>query len=153
MHVITGYLLTGGLCTRVLWGLFGPARARWSDFWHPQVWLGVLRERRLPAGHGFGHDPLASLAYIVAYGVMVLMVATGLGLAAAQFDPGAAQVAEFGDGPEIAQIAKFEVHHKSGECVAALFDLRTAAPRSAGMRVWRRGLRRRSELRDARADS
>ena len=31
-------------------------------------------------------------------------------LAAAQLDPGAAQVAEFGDGPKIAQIAKFEVH-------------------------------------------
>ena len=88
VHVITGYMLAGGLATRVLWGVFGPARARWSDFWHLQVWLRVLRERRLPAGHGFGHDPLASLAYIVAFGVMVLMVATGLGLAAAQFGAG-----------------------------------------------------------------
>ena len=46
VHVITGYMLAGGLGTRVLWGVFGPARARWSDFWHLQVWLRVLRERR-----------------------------------------------------------------------------------------------------------
>lgn len=88
VHVIVGYALAAGLGLRVVWGVVGPARARWADFWHLGTWRKVLLTRTMPESQGFGHDPLASLAYLVAYGLMTLMVATGLGLAAAEFGAG-----------------------------------------------------------------
>jgi len=88
LHIVIGYTLTAGLLTRLLWGLVGPLSARWRDLWHPAVWKESLRTLRLPATHRAGHDPLASLAYLFAYGVMALMVVTGLGLAASEFQTG-----------------------------------------------------------------
>ncbi|MDA8127883.1 MAG: cytochrome b/b6 domain-containing protein [Betaproteobacteria bacterium] len=88
LHIVIGYTLTAGLLTRLLWGVAGPASARWRDLWHPAVWKDSLRKMRLPAAHRPGHDPIASLAYLFAYGVMALMVVTGLGLAASEFQTG-----------------------------------------------------------------
>ena len=88
LHIISGYVLTVGLVTRLLWGVVGPASARWRDLWHPAVWKDSLTHLRLPAAHRSGHDPIASLAYLFAYGVMALMVVTGLGLAASEFQAG-----------------------------------------------------------------
>jgi cytochrome b len=88
LHILSGYVLTAGLLTRLLWGVVGPASARWRDLWHPAVWKDSLRKLRLPAKHRAGHDPIASLAYLFAYGVMALMVVTGLGLAASEFQTG-----------------------------------------------------------------
>jgi Ni/Fe-hydrogenase 1 B-type cytochrome subunit len=88
VHVVFGYALALGLGLRVVWGLVGPASARWSDMWHPAAWREALRARRLAHGRGFGHDPLASAAYLGAFALMALMVVTGLGLAAAEFGAG-----------------------------------------------------------------
>lgn len=88
LHILIGYTLTAGLLTRLLWSLAGPVSARWRDLWHPAVWKDSLRNVRLPRTHRAGHDPLASLGYLFAYGVMALMVVTGLGLAASEFQTG-----------------------------------------------------------------
>ena len=88
LHILTGYVLTAGLLTRLLWGVVGPLSARWGDLWHPAVWKDSLRNLRLPAAHRAGHYPIASLAYLFAYSVMALMIATGLGLAASEFQTG-----------------------------------------------------------------
>jgi cytochrome b len=88
LHVVAGYGLTAALLARLLWGLVGPAHARWPDLWHPAVWKDSLKHLRLPRAHRTGHDPLASLAYLFAYSVMGFMVATGLGLAASKFKTG-----------------------------------------------------------------
>ena len=88
LHILTGYVLTAGLLTRLLWGVVGPVSARWRDLWHPAVWKDSLRNLRLPSAHRAGHDPVASLAYLFAYGVMALMVVTGLGLSASEFQTG-----------------------------------------------------------------
>ncbi len=88
LHILSGYVLTAGLLTRLLWGVVGPASARWRDVWHPAVWKASLSTMRLPAKHRAGHDPIASLGYLFAYGVMALMVITGLGLAASEFQAG-----------------------------------------------------------------
>ena len=56
--------------------------------WHPATWQAGLKNLRLPRAHRVGHDPVASLAYLFAYGVMALMVVTGLGLAASEFQTG-----------------------------------------------------------------
>jgi Ni,Fe-hydrogenase I cytochrome b subunit len=52
------------------------------------VWKDSLTKLRLPTKHRTGHDPIASLAYLFAYAVMALMVVTGLGLAASEFQAG-----------------------------------------------------------------
>ena len=88
VHILTGYVLTASVLTRLLWGLVGPANARWRDLWYPTVWKDSLKNMRLPKVHRAGHDPLASLAYLFAYGVMALMIVTGLGMAASEFQAG-----------------------------------------------------------------
>lgn len=88
LHILSGYALAISLALRVLWSLIGPRRARWHDLWHPAEWRASLITWRLPKTQRLGHDPLASLAYLFAYGVMALMVATGLTLAAAEFQVG-----------------------------------------------------------------
>ena len=88
LHILAGYGLSASLLARLLWGLVGPSSARWKDLWHPAAWKESLRKMRLPDAHRVGHDPIASLAYLFAYGVMALMVATGLGLAASEFQTG-----------------------------------------------------------------
>jgi cytochrome b len=88
LHILSGYGLTATLMARLLWGLVGPASARWQDLWHPATWKDSLKNLRLPRAHRVGHDPLASLAYLFAYAVMALMVVTGLGLAASEFQTG-----------------------------------------------------------------
>lgn len=88
LHMLSGYGLAAGVLTRLLWGVVGPVSARWYDLWHPSVWKDSLTNLRLPARHRAGHDPIASLAYLFAYGVMALMIVTGLGLAASEFQTG-----------------------------------------------------------------
>jgi Ni/Fe-hydrogenase 1 B-type cytochrome subunit len=88
LHILAGYGLTVALLTRLLWGLVGPESARWRDLWHPATWRASLTNLRLPSAHRVGHDPIASLAYLIAYGVMALMVVTGLALAASEFNTG-----------------------------------------------------------------
>ena len=88
LHILAGYVLSAGLLTRLLWGAVGPLSARWRDLWHPSVWKDSLFKLRLPSAHRAGHDPIASLGYLFAYAVMALMVVTGLGLAASEFQAG-----------------------------------------------------------------
>lgn len=88
LHIISGYVLSIALLTRLLWGMVGPASARWRDLWHPAVWREALTRLRLPTAQRAGHDPIASLAYLFAYGVMALMVVSGLALAAGEFNAG-----------------------------------------------------------------
>jgi Ni/Fe-hydrogenase 1 B-type cytochrome subunit len=88
LHILAGYSFSAALLARLLWSLVGPASARWRDLWHPAVWKDSLTHLRLPAQHRAGHDPIASLAYLFAYAVMALMVVTGLGLAASEFQVG-----------------------------------------------------------------
>jgi cytochrome b561 len=88
LHILAGYGLSAALLARLLWALVGPASARWQDLWHPATWKKGLTTLRLPSAHRVGHDPVASLAYLFAYGVMALMVVSGLGLAASEFNTG-----------------------------------------------------------------
>ncbi|HSJ79686.1 MAG TPA: cytochrome b/b6 domain-containing protein [Thiobacillus sp.] len=88
LHILAGYGLTAALMARLLWGMVGPASARWQDLWHPATWKNSLKNLRLPSAHRVGHDPVASLAYLFAYGVMALMVVSGLGLAASELNTG-----------------------------------------------------------------
>ncbi len=82
-HVWTGYALILGLVGRFVWGLNGQEHARLSTLWHWREWLSALRTRKLfREPEAFGHDPLASGAYVAFYLIVLVMAATGLALAA-----------------------------------------------------------------------
>lgn len=82
-HVWTGYALLLGLVGRMAWGINGPEHARLSALWCWREWLAALRARQLfTEPVGFGHHPLASVAYLAFYLIVLAMAASGLALAA-----------------------------------------------------------------------
>lgn len=87
IHLGAGAALCAGLLARLAWGVAGPWSARWRDLWHPRIWAGLLHAR-LPATARRGHDGVASLAYLLAYLLMLVMTVSGLVLAGAEFDRG-----------------------------------------------------------------
>lgn len=89
LHTWLGYGLLMGLYARLVWGMVGPRHARWTALWHPTAWIEALSRRRFfVAPQTFGHHPLASGAYLVVYGLLMIMLATGLALAAIDWNTG-----------------------------------------------------------------
>lgn len=88
IHIYVGYALVTGLVARLVWGFAGPAHARFSDMWHPKNWWQALRSFNLRSMPRFGHDTLASAAYLAIYAVLLMMAATGLSLAAIEHSTG-----------------------------------------------------------------
>lgn len=107
VHSIIGYALICGLAGRLLWGVIGPRYARLSDFFHLDVWCerlgrwrpdgsanggsGIrLREifRSWPRTDRFGHDPMASLAFLAVYALLIVQSGLGLALAAVEQNAG-----------------------------------------------------------------
>lgn len=83
LHLWLGYGLLLGLVARLIWALSGPEHARWRALWHPEAWRQALARRSVftpPVGPG--HHPLASGVYLLIYALLLVMVATGLALAA-----------------------------------------------------------------------
>lgn len=82
-HIWVGYALTAILGLRLLWGLVGPAEARFSAFWpNPRKALAHLRDIR--AGtvipHA-SHNPLGALMVYAIWGCLLTIIATGITMA------------------------------------------------------------------------
>lgn len=90
LHVYAGYVFILTFLLRVLWGFIGNRYAKWTDM------IPFKKEQRTAItanvkwylggfkGHGArstGHDPLASLFYIVLFIVFISQIATGVFLA------------------------------------------------------------------------
>lgn len=88
LHIYLGYGLILGLTARLAWGLAGPAHARFSDMWHPAAWWNAIRHLNLQKTPRFGHDQLASGAYLLVYLLLLAIAITGLGLAAVEHSTG-----------------------------------------------------------------
>lgn len=89
LHVWLGYGLLLGVYARGVWGLIGPAEARWSSLWRPRYWLRAWTARQwFTPPSQFGHHPLASVAYLGVYALLCGMLASGLALAAIDMDMG-----------------------------------------------------------------
>lgn len=84
LHIYIGYTLVVGIVVRLAWGLVGPKHARFSDMWHPAAWWDAVRHLNLQAKPRFGHNVLASGAYLLVYLLLFTMAITGLGLAAVE---------------------------------------------------------------------
>lgn len=82
-HGVLGAALVAGLLARLVWGWVGPTHARWRDLWHPANWRTQLARGRLfTRPERPGHHPTASLFYLLVYGLLALLAASGLALLA-----------------------------------------------------------------------
>lgn len=82
-HIWVGYGLAAILGLRLLWGLVGPAEARFAAFWpSPRKALAHLRDIR--AGtvtpHA-SHNPLGALMVYAIWGCLLTIIATGITMA------------------------------------------------------------------------
>ncbi len=117
-HIVLGYGLIVGLVARVLWGLVGPRHARFSDLWHPRTWIEVVRQRTIRTSRRFGHNELASLAYLGVYAFILAMGSTGLALAA--IEHGVGPLSEWlGDATWLKKV--FKEPHEAISTALALF--------------------------------
>lgn len=82
-HVWVGYGLAAILGLRLLWGLVGPAEARFSAFWpSPRKALAHLREIRAgKMSHHASHNPLGALMVYAIWGCLMTIIVTGVAMA------------------------------------------------------------------------
>jgi cytochrome b561 len=124
VHVQFGYALIGGLLVRLMWGFVGPKTARWSDLWHPRAW-GSMLKGKFHFAPRLGHDVRASLVFIGFYGVLLMMAATGLIMAANEFQMG--PLSRWPGGTEALSELAEEPHEAGLALVLAFIVLHVAA--------------------------
>ena len=82
VHLWAGYLITGLLAFRLLWGFIGPRHARFSDFLYSRAEIGTYL-RDLAAGRPrryLGHNPAGAVMVFLLLGSLILTAASGLAL-------------------------------------------------------------------------
>ncbi len=82
-HIWVGYGLAAILALRLLWGLVGPAEARFTAFWPtPSKAIAHLREiREGKVTHHRSHNPLGALMVYAIWGCLLTIIATGIVMA------------------------------------------------------------------------
>lgn len=82
-HIWVGYGLAGVLGLRLLWGIIGPAEARFTAFWpSPRKALAHLREiRSNTATRHVSHNPLGALMVYAIWTCLLAIIATGMVMA------------------------------------------------------------------------
>lgn len=95
VHFTAAYILAVSVASRVFWSLVGNKYASWREFFPFATVSGrekmvrMLRyymfiDKKVP--ETFGHNPMATTAYVILFGLYVLMILTGFALYA-QHDP------------------------------------------------------------------
>jgi len=90
-HVWVGYTLADTLALRLIWGVAGPAEARFSAF-PPSPGRALAHIREILAGHRTehaSHNPLGALMVYAIWSVLIVIVITGVMMAAASAESGA----------------------------------------------------------------
>ncbi|WP_298283296.1 cytochrome b/b6 domain-containing protein [Novosphingobium sp.] len=89
-HVWVGYALVAILALRLLWGLIGPAEARFSAFApSPRkalAHLGDIAAKRHTVHRS--HNPLGALMVYAIWGTLLVIIGTGVAMAGLPFTPG-----------------------------------------------------------------
>ena len=80
VHMLSGYVIAGLLGFRLLWGLVGPMRARFTDFvHHPVTVFAYLRDViGFRARRYVGHNPAGGAMVVALLSVLIVSVVTGL---------------------------------------------------------------------------
>ncbi len=83
LHIWVGYALAAILGLRLLWGLIGPAEARFGAFWpSPRKALAHLREiRNGQSSQHASHNPLGAFMVYAIWGCLLTIIATGIAMA------------------------------------------------------------------------
>lgn len=80
IHFYLGYAVIGLLAFRIIWGLIGPASARFSHFiYGPKTTIAYVKT--MPAkkpSYWRGHNPVGALSVFAILGLLMAQVATGL---------------------------------------------------------------------------
>jgi len=88
VHFYTAIAFTLAVLSRIAWMFFGKRHARWKEFIpvEPERRAGFLpmlafylfaRKKPLPT---VGHNPLAAAAYVIVFGLYLVMIVTGLAM-------------------------------------------------------------------------
>jgi cytochrome b len=88
-HVWVGYALAGTLALRLIWGVIGPAEARFSAF-PPSPSRALAHIREIAAGQRTehaSHNPLGALMVYAIWSVLAVIVVTGVLMASAPAEP------------------------------------------------------------------
>jgi Ni/Fe-hydrogenase 1 B-type cytochrome subunit len=96
VHFYAAIAFTVAVLSRIAWLFLGTGHARWRELvpvdperrrglWRAILFYSFLRKRLDPA---VGHNPAAGLAYVAVFGLELVMIATGLGLYAADASVG-----------------------------------------------------------------
>ena len=82
-HIWVGYGLAAILALRLLWGLVGPAEARFVAFWpSPRKAIAHLREIRSgTVTRHASHNPLGALMVFTIWSCLLMIIATGIAMA------------------------------------------------------------------------
>lgn len=82
-HIWVGYALAAILGLRLLWGVVGPAEARFAAFW-PSPRKAITHLREIRAGtvtHHASHNPLGAMMVYAIWGCLLTIIATGIAMA------------------------------------------------------------------------
>lgn len=79
-HFYAGYLLSGLILFRIIWGVIGSEHSRFTSFIrHPRTTLSYLKGMLAGnADHHYGHNPAGGMMVIALLVLLTLQVATGL---------------------------------------------------------------------------
>lgn len=82
-HIWVGYALAAILALRLLWGVVGPAEARFSAFWpNPRNALAHLRDIRSgTVTYHASHNPLGALMVWAIWSCLLTIIVTGIAMA------------------------------------------------------------------------
>ncbi len=86
LHVLSGYLVLGLVCFRLVWGVIGPQRARFSDFIFSPVstlrYMELMLTGKTP--RHLGHNPAGGLMTIAMLVTLLALAFSGVALDAAE---------------------------------------------------------------------
>jgi Ni/Fe-hydrogenase 1 B-type cytochrome subunit len=118
VHELTAFIFTAAVLLRLYWGFAGNRYSRWTSFLplHQEQWqrlaqtLGYYLLIRRKPPHELGHNPLASLFYVLVYTLSLLQILTGFALFAWVF-PVAPWASLFGWLPRVMPIQDIRLAH------------------------------------------
>ncbi|MFA6238000.1 MAG: cytochrome b/b6 domain-containing protein [Bacteriovorax sp.] len=114
VHIYLGYLLVSFFVTRIIWLFKGPKYSRLSNLIQIKEWKNILLSKGKGAVKwGWGHHPLASLAYLGLYLIIAVLIFSGFILARIQFDLGPVPEKYYDD-------VRFLSSYKDGHYIASV---------------------------------
>lgn len=116
-HIWVGYGLAAILGLRLLWGLVGPAEARFTAFW-PSPRKAIAHIREIRAGkvtHHRSHNPLGALMVYAIWGCLLTIIATGITMAGPPPWNGESEAAEHPTSAAAAQSYEDQGEAEDGE--------------------------------------